>query len=274
MRTGELPFLYLSLTITGDRATGCDLDHRGVRYFQQQPLRLRQDGPNGGTKFNTMINIPDIDQALGEAFGRPSDTWHPTDPLVKLIECVLRQRTTSAHVRHAMDNLEQHCSGWAGVAALPHDLLADLLRPAGLAQQKAARIHGILAQIYLETGTYSLDCLHDMENRKATRLLRALPGVGVHTAALVLLFALGRPGIMPVETHVHRVARRLGWVDADATALAVQQAVEAAAPAHNLLDLHVNLVRLGHRHCPVRTPDCGNCPLHDHCAHARLQPWW
>ncbi len=223
------------------------------------------------------IAVPDIaalDNALAAVFGRPSEGWQPSDPLVKLIERVLGQRTTHAHVRRAMANLEAHCAGWADVAALSHDVLADLVRPAGLARQKAGRIHDLLERIHLETGAYSLQCLYSMDNRGATRFLRSLPGVGAHTAALVLLFALGRPGVMPVESHVQRVARRLGWADPSATALVVQQAVERAAPDRNLMDLHVNLIRLGHRHCGPGTPDCPDCPVSDRCASARLQPWW
>jgi endonuclease III len=79
---------------------------------------------------------------------------------------------------------------------------------------------------------------------------------------------------MPVDGHVHRVARRLDWAPEGATANAVQRAVEGAAPVANLMDLHVNLIRLGHRTCREGTPDCRDCPLNDQCATALRQPWW
>lgn len=225
-------------------------------------------------KGSNMIEIELVDTALAEVFGRYSERWMPSDPLVKLIERILGQRTTHAHVRRAMENLAAHGGGWASIAALSHDLLADLIRPAGLAQQKAGAIHGILQRVYLETGEYSLQCLTAMDTRTATRFLRSLPGVGAHTAALVLVFALGRHGVMPVESHLQRVARRLGWAAPDATLNAVQQAIEGAAPDRNLMDLHVNLIDLGQAQCRPGTPDCPNCPLNELCATARLQPWW
>ncbi|HYF91078.1 MAG TPA: hypothetical protein VD969_02405 [Symbiobacteriaceae bacterium] len=219
------------------------------------------------------MQITSIDNALAEVFGRYSTRWQPADPLQKLIERILGQRTTHAHVERALLNLSSRCRGWSDVAALPHDVLADLIRPAGLAQPKAARIHGVLERILQDHGEYSLACLGRMDNRAATRYLLTLPGVGEHTAALVLMFALGRPGIMPVDTHVHRVARRLGWAPPDATARAVQQAVEVAAPAANLMDLHVNLVRLGERECGPGSTDCLNCPVTELCA-ASLRRLW
>jgi len=220
------------------------------------------------------MQIKQVDEALAEVFGRYSAKWKPSDPLRKLIERVLGQRTTHAHVRRAMENLEANCSGWADVAALPHDLLADLIRPTGLAQPKAARVQGILGRIYQDKGDYTLDFLREMDARAATRYLLTLPGVGEHTAALVLVFALGRRGVMPVDSHVHRVARRLGWAPHDGSPKVVQQAIEAAAPEMDLMDLHVGLVELGHRECRSGTPDCPGCPVNHLCATALRQPWW
>jgi endonuclease-3 len=220
------------------------------------------------------MNISAVDATLAEVFGRYSESWKPSDPLVKLIERVLGQRTTSKHVRHAMANLQANCAGWADVVRLPHDVLADLVRPVGLAKPKAARVQGILEQIFRDTGAYSLDCLQQMPTAEATKYLVGLPGVGAHTAALVLVFGMGRSGVMPVDTLVHRVAPRLGWAPHDASPRAVQQAIESAAAEMNMLDLHVNLCRLGERHCKAGTPDCQECPVSDLCATALRQPFW
>lgn len=220
------------------------------------------------------MNLTDADRALAEVFGRYSEQWQPRDPLQKLIERVIGQRTTHAHVQRALANLSARCRDWAGVATLPYDILADLLRPVGLAKPKAARVQGILTKLYQETGNYSLAFLGEMDNRAATRCLLGFPGVGEHTAALVLMFALGRRGIMPVDTNVHRVARRLGWAPPDASPRAVQQAIESAARDIDLMDLHVNLVTLGQRECREGKPDCANCPVNSLCATALRQPWW
>lgn len=220
------------------------------------------------------MNILEADETLAAVYGRRSETWQCTDPLDELIESILNQRTTNAHAARAMRNLRGQGAPWAAVASLPYDVLCDLVRPAGLARQKAARIQEILERLHAEAGDYTLDFLREMESRAATKFLCSLPGVGVHTAALVLLFALGRPGVMPVDGHVHRVARRLGWAPHDAGVGAVQRAIEAAAPERNLLDLHVNLIRIGRQHCSESAPDCPQCPLAHQCAAARRQGWW
>ncbi|MFZ5826708.1 MAG: endonuclease III domain-containing protein [Bacillota bacterium] len=217
-----------------------------------------------------MGNTLALNAALAAVFGRYSERWRPADPLEKLVKIVLNHRTTGAHAQQAMTRLRANYPDWADLAALPHDLLVDLVRPAGLAQQKAARIHGILAQLYQDTGAYSLNFLEGLSNQEATRYLRRLPGVGALTAALVLMFALGREGVMPVEGQIHRVARRLGMAEADAPAGRVQAAIEATAPGVDLMDLHVNLIELGHRHCTPVGPDCLNCPVSDLCRSARL----
>lgn len=221
-----------------------------------------------------MRRVHEIDSALAEVFGRTSATWLPGDPLLELAYCILNQRTTHAHAKRAMEQLTAACPDWGAVAGLPPDVLADLIRPAGLARSKAERLHATLHRIFVDTGGFSLDFLQERSTPEATRYLLTLPGVGPHTAALVLLFALGSRGVMPVETQIHRVAPRLGWTPHDASVKAVQAAIEAEAPDRLLMDLHVNLIRLGKRHCVAGTPDCQECPVSDLCASALRQPLW
>ena len=232
------------------------------------------EGAGTGRAGLTAEAVAAMDGALAEVFGRYSAGWQPRDPLANLIRIILHQRTTGPHAARALENLQAHCPDWAAVAALPYDLLVDLVRPAGLAKSKAASIQALLQQVCLDTGAYSLDVIKEMESPAAARYLSTLPGVGALTASLVLLFALGRPGVMPVDGHVHRVVRRLGWTQHDASARTVQQTVEAAAPALPLMDLHCNLIELGHRHCGPSTLDCADCPVNHLCATALRQPWW
>lgn len=218
------------------------------------------------------MNIQALDQALAAWYGRYSVEWKPADPLTKLVERLLGQRTTRVHVRRAMTNLRSHCRTWDEILSLPTEILMDLVRPAGLARQKAGAVRGVLEELRRELGECSLDLLAGMGTAEATRFLRRLPGVGPHTAALVLLFALGRPGVMPVENQIDRVARRLRLVPPEASMGAVQKAIETAAPELNLMDLHVNLIRLGKEFCHAVGPTCLDCPLMEHCPSARIHP--
>jgi len=95
-------------------------------------------------------------------------------------------------------------------------------------------------------------------------LLVALRGVGPKTAACVLLFSLGRP-YFPVDTHVHRVARRLGLVPDAADAVTAQELIQAAVAPSDVYALHMLLIRHGREVCIARRPFCSRCPLSNIC---------
>ncbi len=112
-------------------------------------------------------------------------------------------------------------------------------------------------------------CSTNCPTTRRSRYLQRLPGVGPKTAACVLLFALGRPA-MPVDTHVHRVAGRLGLLDPGVSVVAAHEeltAMAGPAPA-DIYAAHVDLVRHGRRTCHARRPACAACPLSDICPSA------
>ena len=94
--------------------------------------------------------------------------------------------------------------------------------------------------------------------------LPGIPGVGPKTAACVLMFALGRPA-MPVDTHVHRVSRRLGLIPDRMSAEAAPAALEAITPPDDIYSLHICLIRHGRRVCRAPTPHCPACAARDLC---------
>lgn len=210
----------------------------------------------------------EADRRLATTFGRYSRRLShaaAADPLDELIECLVNQRTTHAAAGRALAAVRACYPTWAAVAAAAHDHLANLLRPAGLADMKAGRVQAVLQQVYTDTGDFSLTAMREWPTDQAVRFLRTLPGVGPHTAALVVLFALRRRGVFPVEEAIRRVAVRLRWALPAATALQVQRAVEAEGAGQDLTDLHVNLIRLGRRHCRADAAECWECPLSEVC---------
>jgi endonuclease-3 len=101
--------------------------------------------------------------------------------------------------------------------------------------------------------------------------LMDIDGVGPKTAACVALFALGLPAF-PVDTHVHRVAGRLGLVDSRISAERAHLGLATSVPAERRYSFHVNLVRHGRAICRARRPECEHCPLTDLCEYyARLR---
>src|SRR5207249_12192328 len=133
-----------------------------------------------------------------------------------------------------------------------------------LANVKAPRILSILHEIQVREGGLDLSWMHDAPDAKVREYLRSLPGVGPKTVAVVLAFSLGRPAL-PVDTHVHRVAGRLGLIPPKASAEASHGLLEKLVPPTLRIPLHVGLIRLGREICKAGRPRCEVCPLADLC---------
>jgi endonuclease-3 len=141
------------------------------------------------------------------------------------------------------------------------------IRAGGLARLKTRSIQGILRALHTSRGTLSLDFLARWPTSRAREYLQSLPGVGPKTAACVLMFNLGRPAL-PVDTHVHRLARRLGLIAPDASAGQAHVLLESACPPRLVYPFHVLLIQHGRTVCRARRPLCGECPLVDLCPSA------
>jgi endonuclease-3 len=103
-----------------------------------------------------------------------------------------------------------------------------------------------------------------MSDAEAREWLVSFPGVGPKTAAVVLSFAFGRD-TMPVDTHVHRVTRRLGIVPTKASAEQADRLLHRSIPEGLRTPLHVGFIRLGREICKAPIPRCVRCPLKDLC---------
>ena len=204
-----------------------------------------------------------IHQRLAAAYGRPVWRCHG-DPLDELVGTVLSQHTSDANSVRAFGRLRQVFPSWRDVLAAPVGQIEDAIRSGGLANVKAPRIKALLADLTARHGELSLDFLRDLDTPTAREFLLAMPGVGPKTAACVLLFSLGRPAI-PVDTHVHRVCRRLGLVPPNATPEATEAALEAAIPAEAAYSFHINIIRHGREVCRAQRPACERCFLADLC---------
>jgi endonuclease III len=187
-----------------------------------------------------------------------------SDPLDELILTVLSQHTSDVNADRAFASLRSAFPTWEAVVAAPEAAVADAIRSGGLANTKAPRIQAILGEVRDCGGADDLDRLRDLPDAEARAYLTSLPGIGPKTAAVVLSFALGRDAI-PVDTHVHRVARRLGLVPPKASAEQADRLLHALVPDGLRTRLHVGLIRLGREICKAPTPRCALCPLKDLC---------
>ena len=192
--------------------------------------------------------------------------WRPHDPVATLVGTILSQNTNDVNRDQAFDRLRERFPTWEAVRDAPLDLLVESIRPAGLAPTKGPRIQEALRRVTTQRGEISLGFLADMPLAEAREWLLALPGVGPKTAAIVLLFALGRPAF-PVDTHVHRVTRRLGLIPDRATREKAHELLEQLVPPEIYYPFHLNLIAHGRTVCHARNPECARCALQDECAY-------
>jgi endonuclease III len=187
-----------------------------------------------------------------------------SDPLEELILTVLSQHTSDVNADRSCRALRSAFPTWEAVVAVPTRAVADAIRSGGLADTKAPRIQAILEEIRERRGGFDLAYLRELSDDDARSELMSLPGVGPKTAAVVLSFSLDRDA-MPVDTHVHRVTRRLGWLPPKTSAERADRLLHELIPGEMRTGLHVALIRLGREICTAPIPRCHICPLQDIC---------
>lgn len=200
---------------------------------------------------------------LADTYGRPE--WSPTAPPVdELVVTILSQNTADTNTERAYRALRDRFPTWESVMAAPPEAVIEAIRPAGLANQKGPAIQTALRTITSARGELSLDFLDEMPVDEAEAWLMTIKGVGRKTAAIVLLFAFGRP-TFPVDTHVHRLTRRLGLIPDNLSADKAHDRLAALGGGDTFYPMHINLIRHGREVCRARAPLCERCPLTDLC---------
>ena len=195
--------------------------------------------------------------------------WAPHGaPLHELVLTVLSQSTNDRNRDVAYERLRDRFPSWEAVRDAPVEAVEEAIRPGGISQVKSRRIQDILRALEDASGALDLSFLADAPLDEARGFLTALPGVGRKTAACVLLFAYGRREV-PVDTHVGRVATRLGLLREGAGSDEQHDELTRLTRPGEELELHVNLLRHGRRTCHARRPACPACPLEALCPAAR-----
>jgi endonuclease III len=191
----------------------------------------------------------------------------PQLPVIdELVATLLSQHTSDVNSERAFAQLKAKFPAWEQVADAPVDEVADAIRCGGIADQKARRIQQLLTAIVEREGGLDLSRLRGLEDAAVDDYLRSLPGVGPKTAACVLAFSMGRPAF-PVDTHVLRMAKRLGWVPVNATADRAHALLAANVPAGIKYDLHLAMITHGRTVCRAQQPRCDTCVVRDLCAY-------
>ena len=198
-----------------------------------------------------------------------------------LVRTILSQNTSDVASQPAHDALMDRYAGddlAANLADAAQPDLAETISSAGLYNQKSERIIAIAERILEEYGSTDAIDRFVREEQPATvrETLLDMNGVGPKTADCVLLFAGGRGGVFPVDTHVHRIARRMGLAPADTDHEGVREALEAAVPAEKCGFGHTAMIQFGREYCSARKPACLDdpdaCPMADICDQVGVYP--
>lgn len=243
------------------RATAADASRR---HYSRSATSV---GPKRKPSKAATSRVSAIVQALENWYGLPEAGR--IDPIDLLVQTILSQNTSDLNSGRAFSALRSAFPDNLGLLEAPLERIAQLIRPGGLGDMKAARIRSALERIEEDFGRVDLSCLADMPLSQARQYLIGLPGVGPKTAAVVLLFAFGKP-TMPVDTHVHRLCRRLGLVPEKASVQRTQELMEAVTPPGKYLSLHLNLIRHGRRFFRARSPNCDECPIRALCPYPEM----
>jgi endonuclease III len=187
--------------------------------------------------------------------------------LDEIIATVLSQHTSDLNSGRAFAQLKERFPAWEQVLKAAPEQVADAIRCGGIADQKARRIQQILTTVEDREHRLDLARLNELDDAAVEEYLTSLPGVGPKTAACVLVFAMGRAAF-PVDTHVHRIVTRLGWVPPGTTADSTHRLLGPIIPPSARYDLHVALIARGRTVCAARRPRCADCVLRDLCPHS------
>lgn len=204
-----------------------------------------------------------IFQLLENCYGSPVCTpKYP--PLDELVHTILSQSTSAANYTAAYKGLRSRFSSWEEVRAADICDIEDSIRIGGLAKTKAVKIKRILTEISIEHDKLDIDFLADMSDDDAIEYLMHFDGVGIKTAACVLMFSLCR-NVLPVDTHVHRICQRLGLIDIKVSPEEAFCVLKEICPPVKRYSFHINLVTHGRQVCKSQKPMCDVCRLLPEC---------
>lgn len=204
-----------------------------------------------------------VRERLLKEYGQP--VWrNRLPPLDELVSTILSQNTNDTNRDRAYGSLRTAYPSWELVRDADPDDVIDSIRSAGLANQKGPRIQQMLREITEETGSLDLSFLESLPPADVKDWLLCYKGVGLKTASIVMLFSLDQPAF-PVDTHIHRVAGRLGFRPEQMSAEAAHDHLAQLFPEDSYYEVHLNIIRHGREICQARNPKCADCVLNDIC---------
>lgn len=187
------------------------------------------------------------------------------DPFETLVITIISQNTADTNTARAFENLSKQFEITPqALSKAATNKIETCLHIGGLYKNKAKTIKNV-SKIILEKFDGSLKPILSLPLEEARKTLIKLPGVGPKTADVVLLFSANQPTI-PVDTHVNRVAKRLGLAPANGDYDAVRLSLQSLFDQKDYLEVHIQLIAHGRKYCKARQPHCHECPVNKYCS--------
>jgi endonuclease-3 len=227
-----------------------------------QPMPLRTTGHSLAS-----AHVPQVCRALIRAYS-PTRLGNKLNPLDEFLYILLSLRTNEVGLTKAYRAFKRRFPRWHSVDTASVSQIEDAIRPGGLARQKAAYILNAIRLIKSRFGEVSLDRLKGLPQNEIEEFLLSLPGVGKKSARCIMMYSLGLD-VLPADTHVMRITRRLGWVDCNA-GRHIHDRLDMIVPVRMRYRFHVTCVQHGRRVCRGSRPQCDNCCLRKWCRRCGL----
>ena len=201
--------------------------------------RGRKTPASRGVRGVEPYSADEVYDLLAERYGKPERRAR-LDGVSELVWTILSQHTSDLNAERAFAALSDRYPTWESAMSAPEADLVETIRGGGLARQKAPRIQQALRSVRDRAGGFDIGFLAHLPLEEAKAWLREIPGVGPKTAGVVLSFAMDQPA-MAVDTHVHRVAKRLALIGPKVTADAAHDVLErAVAPERDAASAHLS----------------------------------
>ena len=232
----------------------------GIYSLCDSVIAIPEEG-DGNVKDKRAVKVLQI---LRQTFAMPKWTETKRDPFETLIVTIISQNTADRNTARAFERLSNRFEIKPEVLTkVDASQIEESLKTAGLYRNKAKTIKQV-SRIVLEKFHGSLQSILSLPLEEARKTLIQMPGIGPKTADVVLLFSKRQP-TMPVDTHVNRVTKRLGFAPANGDYEAVRTSLQSLYNPRDYLTVHVLLIAHGRRYCKARRPLCKQCPMNMHC---------
>ena len=212
--------------------------------------------------------ISRIINVVMEMFPIDLSRFRDRDPFETLVAVILSQKTNTKNVRQAMEMFSRKFRSVEEVASANLRTIQAAIKPAGLWRMKAPRIKRIAQQLVKRKG--GLKEILQLQYPEAKRILASMDGVGPKTADVFLMIARREP-VLPIDTHIFRVMRRLGIAEPGDDYERLRKKLEAAVEPEKRITAHLALIEFGRRICRARNPKCSICPFRNFCPSSKAE---